>query len=314
MSTTLVADIGGSKSRFAIANSSGALEHLLVIHNDTAADLDAAISRYLEETGAQPRAATLAVAGPVDGEEVVLTNRTNWRIRRVEFAERFGLSELCLLNDFEAIAWALPHLGPAHTRPLGKDVPARDGVKVVLGPGTGLGVAALLPADGRWHVIASEGGHASLGPQAPDEAEVFARLRDECGSVSAETVLSGAGLVRLARALDPKVACHAAETIAASALAREPAAQAAARLFVRLLGRFAGGLALTFKALGGVYIAGGVAGGLGPLLDEPQFRAAFEAHPPHQALLETIPTLLITCEEPGLIGCAAHAHEHALAA
>jgi len=314
MSTTLVADIGGSKSRFAIANSSGALEHLLVIHNDTAADLDAAVSRYLEETGAQPRAATLAVAGPVDGEEVVLTNRTNWRIRRVEFAERFGLSELCLLNDFEAIAWALPHLGPAHTRPLGKDVPAREGVKVVLGPGTGLGVAALLPADGRWHVIASEGGHTSLGPQAPDEAEVFARLRDECGSVSAETVLSGAGLVRLARALDPQVACHAAETIAASALAREPAAQAAARLFVRLLGRFAGGLALTFKALGGVYIAGGVAGGLGPLLDGPQFRAAFEAHPPHQALLETIPTLLITCEEPGLIGCAAHAHEHALAA
>jgi glucokinase len=314
MSTTLVADIGGSKSRFAIANSSGALEHLLVIHNDTAADLDAAVSRYLEETGAQPRAATLAVAGPVDGEEVVLTNRTNWRIRRVEFAERFGLSELCLLNDFEAIAWALPHLGPAHTRPLGKDVPAREGVKVVLGPGTGLGVAALLPADGRWHVIASEGGHTSLGPQAPDEAEVFARLRDECGSVSAETVLSGAGLVRLARALDPQAACHAAETIAASALAREPAAQAAARLFVRLLGRFAGGLALTFKALGGVYIAGGVAGGLGPLLDEPQFRAAFEAHPPHQALLETIPTLLITCKEPGLIGCAAHAHEHALAA
>ncbi len=314
MSTTLVADIGGSKSRFAIANSSGALEHLLVIHNDTAADLDAAVSRYLEETGAQPRAATLAVAGPVDGEEVVLTNRTNWRIRRVEFAQRFGLSELCLLNDFEAIAWALPHLGPAHTRPLGKDVPAREGVKVVLGPGTGLGVAALLPADGRWHVIASEGGHTSLGPQAPDEAEVFARLRDECGSVSAETVLSGAGLVRLARALDPQAACHAAETIAASALAREPAAQAAARLFVRLLGRFAGGLALTFKALGGVYIAGGVAGGLGPLLDEPQFRAAFEAHPPHQALLETIPTLLITCEEPGLIGCAAHAHEHALAA
>ena len=316
MSTTLVADIGGSKSRFAIANSSGALEHLLVIHNDTAADLDAAVSRYLEETGAQPRAATLAVAGPVDGEEVVLTNRTNWRIRRVEFAERFGLSELCLLNDFEAIAWALPHLGPAHTRPLGKDVPAREGVKVVLGPGTGLGVAALLPADGRWHVIASEGGHTSLGPQPPDEAEVFARLRDECGSVSAETVLSGAGLVRLARALDPQAACHAAETIAASALAREPAAQAAARLFVRLLGRFAGGLALTFKALGGVYIAGGVASGLGPLLDEPQFRAAFEARPPHQALLETIPTLLITCEEPGLIGCAAHAHahEHALTA
>src|ERR1700751_5979092 len=224
MSTTLLADIGGSKSRFAIANSSGAVEHVLVIHNDTAADLDAAVSRYLEETGARPCAATLAVAGPVDGEEVVLTNRTNWRLRRVEFAERFGLSQLRLLNDFEAIAWALPHLGPAHTRPLGSAVPPREGVKIVLGPGTGLGVAALLPADGRWHVVASEGGHASFGPQAPDEIEVFARLRHECGAVSAEAVLSGAGLVRLARALDPQAARPPAPAPPPNAAAPRPPA------------------------------------------------------------------------------------------
>jgi glucokinase len=314
MSTTLLGDIGGSKSRFALAGSSGVIERVLVMENDTAADLDAAVGRYLEETGAHPQAATLAIAGPIDGDEIALTNRTNWRLRRREFAKRFGLSQLQVINDFEAIAWALPRLGAAQTRPLGKPDAISEGVKVVLGPGTGLGVAALLPADGRWHVVASEGGHASFGPQAPDEVEVFARLRDECGAVSAEKVLSGAGLVRLARALDPSAACHAPETIAASALAREPAAQAAARLFVRLLGRFAGGLALTFKALGGVYIAGGVAGGLGPLLDEPRFRAAFEGHPPHASLLKTIPTLLITCEEPGLIGCAVHANEHALTA
>src|SRR5215813_3149716 len=313
MSTTLLGDIGGSKSRFALANSSGAIERMLVMENDTAADLDAAVARYLEETGAHPQAATLAIAGPVDGEEIALTNRAKWRLRLNEFAKRFGLSHLQVLNDFEAIAWALPRLGAAQTRPLGKPDAIREGVKVVLGPGTGLGVAALLPADGRWHVIASEGGHASFGPQAPDEFEVFARLRDECGAVSAEKVLSGPGLMRLARALDPRAACHAPETIVASALAREPSAQAA-RLFVRLLGRFAGGLALTFKALGGVYIAGGVAGGLGPLLDEPQFRAAFEAHPPYQRLLKAIPTLLITCEEPGLIGCAAVAGEQAVAA
>src|SRR4029077_9896133 len=98
--------------------------------------------------------------------------------------------------------------------------------------------------------------------------------------------------------------CHAPETIVASALAREPSALAATRLFVRLLGRFAGGLALTFKAHGGVYITGGVATGLGPLLDEPRFRAAFEAHPPHEALLQAIPTLLLTCEELGFVGCA----------
>jgi len=314
MRTTLVADIGGSKSRFALAHSAGAVERVLVIENDTVADLDAAVARYLEETGARPRAATLAVAGPVDGEEIALTNRASWRLRRREFAKRFGFSQLRVLNDFEAIAWALPQLGAAQTRPLGSPVVPHAGVKVVLGPGTGLGVAALLPADGRWHVVASEGGHASFGPQAPDEIEVFARLRQECGAVSAETVLSGSGLARLARALDPQAAHHAPETIAASALAREPSAQAAARLFVRLLGRFAGGLALTFKALGGVYIAGGVASGLGPLLDEPQFRAAFEAHPPYQRLLEAIPTLLITCEEPGLIGCAAVASKQAITA
>ena len=312
MSTTLVADIGGSKSRFALANSSGDLEHVLVIENDTVADLDAAVARYLEETGAHPRAATLAVAGSVDGEEVVLTNRTGWRLRRGEFAERFGFSQLRVLNDFEAVAWALPHLGAAHTRPLGEPVAAREGVKVVLGPGTGLGVAALLPADGRWHVIASEGGHVSFGPQARDETAMFAKLSEECGAISAETVLSGPGLVRLARALDPRAGRHQPETIVASALAREPSAHAAARMFVRLLGRFAGGLALTFKALGGVYITGGVACGLGPLLDEPQFRAAFEAHPPHESLLKTIPTLLITCPQPGLIGCAALASEHAV--
>jgi len=314
MSTTLVADIGGSKSRFALSNSSGAFERMLVIDNDMVAGLDAAVARYLEETGARPRAATLAVAGPIGGEEVVLTNRPGWRLRRGEFAKRFGFLQLRVLNDFEAIAWAVPLLGAAQTRPLGKPVALRKGVKVVLGPGTGLGVAALLPANGRWHVLASEGGHASFGPQEADEVEVFARLREECGAVSAEAVLSGPGLVRLARALDPRAARHEPETLVAGALAREPAAQAAARLFVRLLGRFAGGLALTFKALGGVYIAGGVAYGLGPLLDEPQFRSAFEAHPPHTSLLKTIPTLLITCEQPGLIGCAAVPDEHALTA
>src|SRR5215470_4380193 len=103
MSTTLVADIGGSKSRFALSNSSGVFERMLVIDNDMVAGLDAAVARYLEETGARPRAATLAVAGPIGGEEVVLTNRPGWRLRRGEFAKRFGFLQLRVLNDFEAI-------------------------------------------------------------------------------------------------------------------------------------------------------------------------------------------------------------------
>jgi glucokinase len=304
MSHALLADIGGSKSRFALADAAGRPERVMVIDNDTMADLDAALSHYLEKTGAHPRAAVLAVAGPIDGEEVALTNRA-WRFRRGELAQRFGFSQLRVLNDFEAIAWALPRLGAPETRLLGKSAPQRDGIKLVLGPGTGLGVAAILPVDGSWHVVASEGGHACFGPQAADEVEVFARLRDECGSVSAETVLSGRGLARLAWALDTRAARQTSETIVKGASAGEPSALAATRLFVRLLGRFAGGLALTFKAQGGVYITGGVASGLGSLLEEPQFRSAFEAHPPYEALLQAIPTLLVTCPEPGLIGCAA---------
>jgi glucokinase len=312
MSAALLADIGGSKSRFALADSAGWPERILVIENDTVADLETAVARYLQETGARPRAAVFAVAGPIQGEEVALTNRA-WRFRRSDFAARFGFSQLRIVNDFEAVAWALPRLTAAHTRPLGHCALRCEGVKLALGPGTGLGVAALLPADGRWYAVASEGGHVSFGAHATDEEHVFARLREECGSVSAEMVLSGPGLLRLARALHPGSAYHESGTIVADAHCGKPMAQTITRLFVRLLGRFAGGLALTFKALGGVYITGGVASGLGPLLDDPQFRAAFEAHPPYQTLLNGIPTLLVTCNEPGLIGCAALAQMSAAA-
>jgi glucokinase len=304
MSVILLADIGGTHSRFALAGADGRPERVSVISNDSAVDLQTAVARYLEQTRAAPYGAMLAVAGPLEGDEVALTNRT-WRFRRTEFARRFGLAQLGVINDFEAIAWALPNLGPADTWPLGPAGPPRDAAKAVLGPGTGLGVAALLRLGDAWQVVASEGGHVSFGPQADDETEVFARIRREQGGmVSAEAVLSGAGLCRLACALDPNGHYPDSETIVVDALAGKPVALAATRMFVRLLGRFAGGVALTFKAFGGVYIAGGVGRGVGRLLDEPQFRAAFELHPPHEKLLKTIPTLLITYEEPGLLGCA----------
>lgn len=309
MDCILLADIGGTNSRFAIAGAYGRPEQIVIIENHTIASLEMAIETYLARTGAQPKAAVLAVAAPTDdGEEVALTNRS-WRFRRSELAQRFGFSSLRVLNDFEAIAWALLRLSAGDARPLGKSLAPCDGVKVVLGPGTGLGVAALVPVAKHWHVVASEGGHASFGPQAPDETEIFARLVAAHGRVSAETILSGPGLLRLLRAIDPQTACKTPEAVAAAALAHDPSAQAAARLFVRLLGRFAGGLALTFKAIGGVYIAGGVASRLGTLLDEDLFRAAFEAHPPYERLLSTIPTLLMNRSEPGLLGCAALASE-----
>ena len=303
MSAFLVADIGGSKSRFALANSMACLNASRHRKRYGGGCRDRACG-LSQATGARPQTATLAIAGPIQGEDVALTNRA-WRFRRSELAKRFGFSRLRIINDFEALAWSLPRLTDKHTRALGVCALRGDGVKLVLGPGTGLGVAALFPAEGRWHAMASEGGHASFGARAPDEEDAFRRVRAQCGAVSAEMVLSGPGLMRLARAVHPGCSYRDPESIVAQAHAGETQALEIALMFVRLLGRFAGDLALTFKALGGVYITGGVAAGLGSLLDDREFRAAFEAHPPHQKLLQAIPTLHITCEQPGLIGCAA---------
>ncbi len=125
MSGSLVADIGGSKSRFALVNSAGRPERTLVIENETVPDLESAITRYLELIGVRPETATFAIAGPIDDEEVALTNRP-WRFRRGELARRFGFSRLRLLNDFEAIAWALPRLTAADTRSLGPPLAAAE--------------------------------------------------------------------------------------------------------------------------------------------------------------------------------------------
>jgi glucokinase len=175
----------------------------------------------------------------------------------------------------------------------------------VLGPGTGLGVAALVPSGESWTALASEGGHVSFGPAAADERIVFERLRNGSDLVTAETAISGPGLERIYRALNPFGIPLEARAIVAHARVGSAEARTAIDLFVRLLGRFAGDMALAFKATGGVYICGGVALKLGPLFDVSIFRAAFENHPPYRELLAAVPTWLITCAEPGLIGCAA---------
>jgi len=300
----LVADIGGSTSRFALVVAGQRPHALLTLPNDTVPNIEAAIAHYLDRVDGKPKFAVFAVAGPVSGDDVKLTNR-DWCFRIPVLAARFGFGQLRVINDFEALAWALPRLDGGDTRPIGRRLDPAGGAKVVLGPGTGLGVAALAPIDGSWNVVPSEGGHATFGPQAGEEEAVFARLRAECGHISAETILSGPGLARLHRVLHAQAAKLASEAIVDNARAGDAAARSTIALFVRLLGRFAGDVALTFKATGGVYIAGGVAMALGALFDDALFRSAFEAHPPYQSMLAAVPSYLMTCEEPGLLGCAA---------
>jgi glucokinase len=308
MSRVLLADIGGSTTRFALSEPGGRPERMVVIDNETVSGLEAAIRRYLDETGARPEMAVLAVAGPIDGTKVKLTNR-NWRFCLDHIRNRFGFARVHAINDFEAVAHALVGLAAHELRPVGPLVGPRPGPRVALGPGTGLGVAALLPNGERWTAVPSEGGHISFGPAGADERLIFQRLKVPSDLITAETVISGPGLERLYRAANPHRVPLVAKAIVAQAQAGDAAARSATDLFVRLLGRFAGDMALLFKATGGVYIAGGVAHKVGSLFDEALFRAAFENHPPHRELLSAIPTYLIICDEPGLVGCAAIAKQ-----
>jgi glucokinase len=305
MSDILIADIGGTTSRAAFASFGGRPERIVTIANDSVDGPEGVLARLLDGAPQRPRAAVLALAAPVNGREITLTNRRGWCVRLPDLSARFGLSPIHAVNDFEALAWALPQLGPADLKPIGDGCNFSHGVKLVVGPGTGLGVAALVPTPDGLHVVASEAGHSSFGPAYADEEAVFHRLAEKNAPLSAECVLSGFGLTALHEATHPGTLKVTPEMIVRQAHAGDRAARATVAMFVRLLGRFAGDMALAFKATGGVYVAGGVAAGLGPLFDARLFRAAFERHPPYDAMLKRITSALITCEEPGLIGCVA---------
>lgn len=298
----LLADIGGTHSRFALSEGGGDPVGVRAFANDEFASLEAAVDAYLRAGGSRPAEAVLAVAGPVTGPEIVLTNRS-WRFHLDDLKLRFGFARVQAVNDFEVQALALTRLGPAHLRRIGAAGELSPGPKVVLGPGTGLGVAALASGPAGPTVIATEAGHVSFGPAHASEEAIFARLR-EAGPVSAETVLSGPGLCRLHAALNRDTAAMAAGEIVAAAQAGDARARETTQMFMRLLGRFAGDMMLVFRATGGVYVTGGVAQALGACFDDDVFRAAFERHPPYVPLLAGTATWLITHPQPGLLGCA----------
>src|SRR5262245_10851429 len=166
--TTLVADIGGTTCRFAVIGADGRPDRVVRFGNKEVPDLAAAIGRYVVEANVQPRAGVLAVAAPVDGDEITLTNCA-WHFRVDELKRQLGFSPRCAIDGFAAVAWALLGLAPGQVRAIGPASTCRDGVRLACGPGTGLGVAALVPDGESWRVLASEGGHVSFGPVNADE-------------------------------------------------------------------------------------------------------------------------------------------------
>lgn len=305
--TTLVADIGGTTCRFAVVGADGRPDRVIRFPNRDEPDIATAIARYTAEAGVRPSAGVLAIAAPVDGDEIALTNCA-WRFRLSALRSQLGFSHLFAINDFAAVAWSLVGLSASEVSPIGPVRECRTGVKVACGPGTGLGIAALIPDNGSWRVLDSEGGHVLFGPASDEEELVFRRLRASGSVGSAEALLSGPGLVRLHHALNPETSPLTSEEIIVRARAGDAPTRATVTLFVRLLGRFAGDVALVFKAAG-VYLAGGVGEGIASLIDANDFRRAFEAHRPYERLLAAIPTFVITERTPGLIGCAVYAQQ-----
>jgi glucokinase len=312
MTLSLLADIGGTHARFALADSLSAPRSIEVLKVADFAQPLSAIRTYLKSVG-NPRLgkAAFALACPVVGDHARLTN-AGWHFDRVELQKALGVPQLLLLNDFEALAWSLPGLSSRDGYQFGGRQGVRRAPLALIGPGTGLGVSGLLPTAGDgWVALAGEGGHASLAPSDSRESEILEFLWQTHEHVSGERLLCGAGMPLLLQAVAQidQIRGHRAPddygdaaAITAAAQSGDPLALATVECFSALLGAAAGNLALTLGARGGVYIGGGIVPRLGRLFKGSTFRQRFEAKGRFRAYLKAIPVYVITADAPALSG------------
>ncbi|CDX41248.1 Glucokinase [Mesorhizobium sp. ORS 3359] len=314
----LIGDIGGTNARFSIvldANSEATEPYIVQTANFKTID-DAIQAAVLDRSSIQPNSAVLAIAGPVDGDEIPLTN-CPWVVKPRQMIANLGLSEVVVLNDFEAQALAVVALGQEHMEKIGGGAPEPNASRVVLGPGTGLGVAGLIYALDHWIPVPGEGGHMDIGPRTPRDFQVFPNIDKLEGRISGEQILCGRGLVNVYRAVAkadarPTPFTTPAEITAAALAKSDAVAEEALALFVTCLGRTAGDLALVFMGRGGVFLTGGIAQKIVPALKEGNFRAAFEDKAPHSALMREMPVYVITHPLAALLGLAAYARTPSL--
>ncbi len=328
----LVADIGGSNARFGWVTSANArVQHIRKLsvqdYRSPALAANAYLSDLAREIGTPyqaPRRAAIAVAAMIDGDLVDLTN-SGWQFSRSSLQAELALDELLVLNDFEALALSLPRLNASQLRNDHGSIPAPQGTMAVIGPGTGLGVAGVVETRHGWVVLPSEGGHATLSAADDFESVLLAVTRKNYPHVSAERFLSGIGLPILHAAVSDVLGMPAnasyltAEQIVDRGLkvvdgsggrGGDEAAEADAvcsktlDVFCAQLGSFAGNVALTLGARGGVYIGGGIVPRLGERFFQSQFRERFEAKGRFESYLKPIPTVVITDTLAALTGAA----------
>ena len=309
--TLLIGDIGGTNARFAIADPERpGFSAAMTLQCADYAAADDAIRHYLSEMSAEaPDVICLAVAGPVVGNTVQVTNN-HWTLNAEDIAADFSIDKVRLLNDFEAVAYSIPQMQAGDTEVIGlpdnKPKLDDDFNIAILGPGTGLGTAGLIRRGQALIPIVGEGGHIGFAPKSQVQVEILNALRSKFDRVSVERLVSGSGLENIYWALtrthgEQRTQLSAQEIFANS---DDPGATETIQMFFEILGQVAGDLALTLGATDGVYLAGGIAKRYPKLLQNSGFRNAFDDKGRHRALMEQIPTLLITHDEPGLLGAA----------
>jgi glucokinase len=264
--------------------------------------------QYLATLGNKhPRDAGIGIATAVTGDEISMTNGT-WSFSISRFKQLLGLDRCLVINDFTALAMSLPALGASDLRRIGGGTSVQGEPLALLGPGTGLGVSGLLhDTNGSMRALSGEGGHVTLAASDDHEAAILALLRKRFSHVSAERVLSGAGLVNLHGAVCALRGIQLGELspaqITDAAIAKtDPACIEALQLFASFLGNVAGNLALTLGARGGLYLGGGIVPKMGSAFDFGLFRRRFDAKGRFEEYLQTIPTWLITAPTPALLG------------
>ena len=309
----LLGDVGGTNARFGWQSHPGAaLEHVHVLPCADHADIAMAVEAYLQRAGlGAPAAACIGIANPVTGDEVSMTNH-HWSFSIQALQQRLSLNKLKVINDFTALALALPSLPIAQRIQVGGDSACAHAAIALIGPGTGLGVSGLIPhGDKGWSPIAGEGGHITLAAHNTLEYQVIEHIRGQYGHASAERVLCGQGLVDLHLALAAIERRTAAADITPMDIVQGALGQqdrACLRtldMFASFLGSVAGDLALTLGARGGVYIGGGIVPRLMGWFETSSFRARFEAKGRFAAYLQPIPVWVIQASEsPALWGAA----------
>jgi glucokinase len=316
----LLADVGGTNARFALEFSPGQTDLVEVLPCAGYETLAAAMLAYLAspalaEAGVtKVRHAAIAIANPVDGDVLRMTNH-NWEFSIEATRVECGFETFLVVNDFTALARSLPFLSSDEKYQVGSGKVRADTAIGLIGPGTGLGVSGLVPSNGKWVALASEGGHVSFSPVTATEIAILQFAWTEFGHVSAERLLSGAGLELIYRALAHRAGEHV-ENLSAAEITRRALEDKSelcdevVEVFCGMLGTIAGNLAVTLGAQGGVYIGGGIVPRLGQRFHRSSFRSRFEQKGRFVKYLVQVPTFVITHKYPAFLGVSAILAEH----